>query len=146
MDSQRLMLHALVLMTTCCLAVTWARMGGNSLPVREDEEGVDMGDSPLPEELFASEDDATRGGAKRTNQEDISKLLLKHLRFRQLPEPASSTSLAGPAFTRHARRPAHQEKRHEQRMLVNNLAALLSGLRDRQVESSMRMPSLRFGK
>ncbi|XP_071096775.1 uncharacterized protein [Haliotis cracherodii] len=64
---------------------------------------------------------------KRNLRDDISKMLLKNLRFRDAEE------LEEPMAKR-------------QKMLVSNLAALLSGLKQRQAEPNMRMPSLRFGK
>ncbi|KAK7094610.1 uncharacterized protein [Littorina saxatilis] len=126
MESRRVLTQLLVLMT-CCLATALTRMTSS---MQED-------DVEIPDTLFSHDADV-----KRNNQEDISKLLLKHLRFRQLPEPGSR--LAPAAYSGDSRQTPG--KRHGQRSLVNNLAALLSGLRDRQAESEMRMPSLRFGK
>ncbi|PVD22517.1 hypothetical protein C0Q70_18331 [Pomacea canaliculata] len=82
------------------------------------------------------------------------RLLLSRTRFRDLPEDAVPTDAddgtvveEAAGFGRDLRSDVDDpfEKRHRQRMLVSNLAALLSGLKDRN-EASMRMPSLRFGK
>ncbi|XP_025114327.1 uncharacterized protein LOC112576237 [Pomacea canaliculata] len=85
---------------------------------------------------------------------NLSRLLLSRTRFRDLPEDAVPTDAddgtvveEAAGFGRDLRSDVDDpfEKRHRQRMLVSNLAALLSGLKDRN-EASMRMPSLRFGK
>ncbi|KAL8620155.1 hypothetical protein ACOMHN_067005 [Nucella lapillus] len=77
MDSQRLLVNTLTVLITCCLAVTWARMGDNSLPGSVDEEGVDLGEAPLSDDLFSQE--AARNLAKRNNQEALWKRLHRGL-------------------------------------------------------------------
>ncbi|XP_067660700.1 uncharacterized protein [Haliotis asinina] len=64
---------------------------------------------------------------KRNLREDLSQFLLNDMRFRDMEDNEEPIA-------------------KRQKMLVNNLAALLSGLKQRQVEPSMRMSSLRFGK
>lgn len=105
-----------------------------SSALREESDDVDIHGS-----LYAQNDEVKR------KDQDISRLLLKHLRFRGLPEPG--TPADGSEFARDARNGVSDQvdKRQQQRMLVSNLAALLSELKDRQVEPNMRMPSLRFG-
>ncbi|KAK7505188.1 hypothetical protein BaRGS_00003758, partial [Batillaria attramentaria] len=129
MEAPRLLSQLLVV--ACCLVLALGRMASSM----EESDDVDIQGS-----LFTQDD-----GVKRSDQ-DISKLLLKHLRFRGLPEPAETSDEA--EFARNARNQVTDQvsKRQRQRMLVSNLAALLSGLKDRQVEPNMRMPSLRFGK
>ncbi|XP_076454586.1 uncharacterized protein LOC143289487 [Babylonia areolata] len=127
METGRVLTRMLVVMA-CCLVTSVANRASSSLQ-EEDSPGS----------FYSQDVDMERGAS----QEDISKLLLKHLRFRQLPEsglPVTSSEFVPSAGQ------SKVHKRKEQRRLVNNLAALLSGLRDRQSESSMRMPSLRFGK
>ncbi|KAK6195485.1 hypothetical protein SNE40_000906 [Patella caerulea] len=71
---------------------------------------------------------------KRQSNEDLTKILLKKLRFRDT-EPVL-----------HTLRQYHaMPKSKRQEMLMNNLAALLSGLKQRQAEPNLRIPSLRFG-
>ncbi|KAL8605738.1 hypothetical protein ACOMHN_065863 [Nucella lapillus] len=130
MEARHVLTQMLVLMT-CCLVTSLATRTSSSL--QDDNEN--------PESYYSPDMDLER----ETNQEDISKLLLKHLRFRQLPE--SGLPMTSAAFgASSAMHDGEMHKRKEQRRLVSNLAALLSGLRDRQAESNMRMPSLRFGK
>ncbi|ESP00257.1 hypothetical protein LOTGIDRAFT_238636 [Lottia gigantea] len=71
---------------------------------------------------------------KRSPNDDLTKILLKKMRFRDT-EPMLNT----------LRQYHAMPKSKRQEMLMNNLAALLSGLKQRQAESNLRIPTLRFG-
>ncbi|CAG5128090.1 unnamed protein product, partial [Candidula unifasciata] len=97
----------------------------------------------------------------------ISRLLFKHMRFRDLPETSESKyekfdvpvfrswsdrlsdqgmNSVHSAFYRTARNPSNtQYLKRQQQDLVNNLAALLADGRGKNSGSTLRMPSLRFG-
>lgn len=121
--------------------------------------------------LVGADDSDVTEQQERTQSEypqGISRLLFKHMRFRDLPEISESKDeefdapvfrswsdrLSDPSensvhsgFYRTARNPSSNQyrKRQQQELLVNNLAALLADGRGKNSGSTLRMPSLRFG-
>jgi len=93
----------------------------------------------------------------------ISRLILKNMRFRDLEgtEPSEGKRMEAVEYpsrvnTGHANALAKLQtflritrnpmlKRERNRHLMNNLAEMLSGNRERDSGSALRMPSLRFG-
>ncbi|KAK3087437.1 hypothetical protein FSP39_005904 [Pinctada imbricata] len=94
-------------------------------------------DIAQPRDLDSDLEDQEMSNSQSLRQEDLRKLILKKMRFRDLDEeqeiPAYTLKSAG-------------MKRADDFSLAHKVAELLHGLKVRQVKSpKVRMPSLRFG-